>query len=926
MDDSGRKTKDALIGAPADDPQTLTHTSSATRSEHSSVDSLRILRELSHEMSAESPSTQVSPGPLWAHTRATLASTPVPPAGSSSTPNLPNYSSVASAATISGLTSTTSPNNQEAGIPQAGPPPQLRFHPLSWAHHTHGQPPEPSTSTDELQLPHSLGSNTPIPSLAPSEGGIGSSVVGAVPPSLLPVPSLHPLGFPTTMDPTLQSVGLFHPAFLPHLASLEALSSSASLLANPGLSLSPNSSDSTPRTTAPPLSPHLDASQTRKALDPLRFGLSPLPLPEAALSLPALMNPYALALYYQSSLPLLAASQVALPTPIRPGATFPLGSPFLPSSSVLGTSSTRSASSDHERSISMMQSMVPSHRTHQESSFSETATKAPLGGRHARQSSSRLEFGSTHGRNRSSPTSASPSSSKNYSSTNQTPRSVVPSGAVTSADLVPPLTPLRSLSSSKILDISSNESFVYRNKGSTVSFSDLLETSKRSPALKAAADQESRGATMHTSSHATRISSLADEGLAWEASLCDTSGHLPPNALTHPSAEDWFHSWQLNRRVAAKWLTGANADILQLLFDISKFYACNFEGYFLDFIAPDVPSQSVLNEFMRLIKDHIATNMESDSRLVHVATSYFNCSSRKRAAPECGAKLNTQLWFDAAHLEFFESIEGAKKSNSKNLHSAACRACHKSRLPPSVSTLRVVDRLLSLGHPPAVVEEMIRNQAIAKTGGYADDGRLLATTGTIFNRQRKVRTEQSKQMTSPHPSRRKALSSSPPSRLTSMPITPPSPPSDSSDAARTVSSSLVGFNGRSKTRSSSTRPSSSYLRDAPSSSSSLHSNRTPGPSGARDDDAGLPGYDDEEEVLLTLSHLRRSPTTSPVGSPSRASDVSPMATPHPSSDTSHSPRLDEANPGPNTEPNPKKRPKDFHNTSDSSKKKRVRLV
>lgn len=922
MDDSGRKTKDALNGAPAGDPQTLTYTSSATRSEHSSVDSLQILRDLSHEASAESLSTQVSPGPLWAHTRATLASTPVPPAGSSATANLNNSLSTASAATISGLTSTTSPNNQEAGIPHAGPPPQLRFHPLSWAHHTHGQSLEPSNSTDELSMSHSLGPNTPIPSLAPSEGGIGSSVIGAVPPSLLPVPSLHHLGFPTSMDPTLQSVGLFHPAFLPHLASLEALSSSASMLGNPGLSLSPNSSDSTPRTTAP-LSPHVDASQARKGLDPLRFGLSHLPLPDAALSLPALMNPYALALYYQSSLPLLAASQVALPTPIRPGATFPLASPFLPSSPVLGGASTRNMSSDHERSISMAQSMVPNHRAQQESSFSETATKAPLGGRHARQSSSRLEFGSSHSRNRSSPTSSSPSSSKNYSSANQAPRSVVPSGTVTNADLVPPLTPLRSLSSSKGIDISSNESFVYRNKGSTVSFSDLLETAKRSPASKAAAEHESRGATMHTSSHATRISSLADEGLVWEASLCDTSGHLPPNALTHPSAEDWFHSWQLNRRVAAKWLTGANADILQLLFDISKFYACNFEGYFLDFIAPDVPSQAVLNEFMRLIKDHIATNMESDSRLVHVATSYFNCSSRKRAAPECGAKLNTQLWFDAAHMEFFESIEGAKKSNSKNLHSAACRACHKSRLPPSVSTLRVVDRLLSLGHPPAVVEEMIRNQAIAKTGGFADDGRLLATTGTIFNRQRKVRTEQSKQMTSPHPSRRKALSSSPPSRLTSMPTTPPSPPSDSSETARTSSSSMVGFNGRSKTRSSSTRPTSSQMRDEPS---SLQSYRTMDPLTRNDDASEHPGFDEEEEVLLTLSHLRRSPTASPIGSPSRLSDASPVGTPHPSSDNSHSPRLDEANLGPNAEPNPKKRQKDFHNTSDSSKKKRVRLV
>jgi hypothetical protein len=265
---------------------------------------------------------------------------------------------------------------------------------------------------------------------------------------------------------------------------------------------------------------------------------------------------------------------------------------------------------------------------------------------------------------------------------------------------------------------------------------------------------------IHTSSHATRISSLADEGLAWDETLCDLTGKFPAGAIENANAEDWFHSWQLNRRVAAKWLAAADADVSNLLFEISKFYACNFEGTFLEFLAPDYPPVEVLTSFWKTMEEHSLSSLEPDPSLVHVATSYFNCSSRKRAAPECGAKLNTQLWFDIKAKEFFESVEGAKKSNSKNLHSAACRACHKSRLPPSVSTLRVVDKLLAAGHAPSYVEEIIRTQALERCGGVINDGRFIATTGTIFNRQRKVRVEQSKHLLSPHQTRRKASDSS----------------------------------------------------------------------------------------------------------------------------------------------------------------------
>jgi hypothetical protein len=334
-------------------------------------------------------------------------------------------------------------------------------------------------------------------------------------------------------------------------------------------------------------------------------------------------------------------------------------------------------------------------------------------------------------------------------------------------------------------------SFQFRNRSAAVPIAELLAAVAPGSTLGNKDAQHKTGAHASfappASSHATRISSLADEGLSWDPSACDLSGVFPEGVLAHPSAEDWFHSWQLNRRVAAKWISAVDSEVTNFLFDVSKFYACNFEGSFLDFLTPELPSAHALHNFLRLARAHAQASVESDPTLVHVATSYFNCSSRKRSAPECAAKLNTQLWFDLTTLEFFESIEGAKKSNAKNLHSAACLACHKSRLPPSVSTLRIVDKLLAAGHPPTVVEEMIRIAAAKRTGGDLSDGRLIASAGTIFNRQRKVRSEQSKTSLSQHQTRRKAAnypSSSPQSSPGApSPSVNPSAPSNASSPA-----------------------------------------------------------------------------------------------------------------------------------------------
>lgn len=917
MDGSGHETKDSPSRAPVPDPQAHAYTASAMRSGESSLEAQQILHDLSSEAVLETPSTQVSPGPQWAHTRTTLASGLLPPTASPSPANHFNTLTADSSSSASGLTPSTTPHNPENGIlpiSQPGSLPQLRFHPLSWAHLPHNQALETSRAQDVLQQ---LATGV-IPSLAPSEAGSSSPATNAVPPSLLAAPSLAPFIFPQSLDHSSQSPHLYTSAFLPHLAALGALPGTTALLSNPGLPLLPNPSDTTPRGTSSPLAVPEDPLHPRKNIDPLRFGTPSHGLPDATLSLPALMNPYALALYYQSALPFLAAPQLALPQALRPGAAFSLGAPFLPPNMLLNPATTQNASPDQGKSVS-----VPHHPLHSASPSqgSIADARAPLGSRHARQSSSRLEFSSSHNRSRSATHTTLPTASAKLppSATSHSPISA-PSTPGPKTDLhSAAMSPTRSYTPSKaLLEPSLNDSFVYRNKGATVSFAELLEASKNRSSSKTS-DLDTKSTTMHTSSHATRISSLADEGLAWEASLCDTTGHLPTSALGKPSPEDWFHSWQLNRRVAAKWLSGVSAEILQLLFDISKYYACNFEGLFLDFTAPEVPSQAVLAEFLRLIREHIAANMESDSRLVHVATSYFNCSSRKRAAPECGAKLNTQLWFDASQLEFFESIEGAKKSNSKNLHSAACRACHKSRLPPSVSTLRIVDRLLSLGHPPAVVEEMIRNQALAKSGGF-DDGRLLATTGTIFNRQRKVRTEQSKQTTSPHPSRRKSAPSAPSSHLTRTNPNPPSPTYDSSDMMIDGPSSLNKLSGRSKPRGAPLRTATGTPQ------SGLGTFSAPLQSTDHDQDpSALPNTDAEEEVLLTLSHLRRSPLRSPVSSPS---DMTLSDTTN-SSPTALSPRQGEPMPpAPNREPNPKKRSKDLkaQDASQKSAHKRVRLI
>lgn len=417
------------------------------------------------------------------------------------------------------------------------------------------------------------------------------------------------------------------------------------------------------------------------------------------------------------------------------------------------------------------------------------------------------------------------------------------------------------------------DSFVYRNRGSTIAFSDLSKAAALgySPAVRS--ERDGRPYVVSASSHATRISSLADEGIAWDESLCDVAGRLPTDALSRPNSEDWFHSWQLNRRVAAKWLHGIDQAMTNFLLDLSKYYACNFEGSFLEFYAPEVPSTAILNEFLRLGREHAASSVDSDANMIHVVTSYFNCSSRKRAAPECGAKLNTQLWFDATNMEFFESIEGAKKSNSKNLHSAACRACHKSRLPPSVSTLRVVDRLLATGHSPSAVEEMVRSQAIAKTGGAADDGRLLATAGTIFNRQRKVRSEQSKKLASPHQTRWRKTGPTDPETFASAqhhlagPYLPSTASHSFSEALlgsqSSASASSTSSNTRARTRSataaaSNVLPSDLALKILRRRADSPSTTSTAQPATVEGNDQSS----DEEEALETLRGWQRSSSAS----------------------------------------------------------------
>lgn len=121
-----------------------------------------------------------------------------------------------------------------------------------------------------------------------------------------------------------------------------------------------------------------------------------------------------------------------------------------------------------------------------------------------------------------------------------------------------------------------------------------------------------------------------------------------------------------------------------------------------------------------------------------LATSYFNCSSRKRESSTCGAKLNARLWFNTETKEFFETVEGAKKQNQKNAHVLSCRACHKSRLPPSVATLRYIDNLLVSGLSVSAIEERLATLAKEKTGA-ADDGRIVAQSHIIASRQRLLR-------------------------------------------------------------------------------------------------------------------------------------------------------------------------------------------
>ena len=934
MDDSRQEAKGGLDRAPADGPQAVTCTTSTTRSEHTSMDTLQILHEIQGEAVLGTPSTQVSSGPLWAHTRAPLASPPPSSTSSTSPTDLAHTLLSIPSTNLPALNpSVTSSNAETATLPidRLGPMPQLQFQPLSWSHLPDSQTQQPPRRQDlplqALNLPME-GAMLGFPS---SEGGAGSSAIGSIPSSLLQTPSLASLLLPQSLDPSNHSSSIYHPPYLPNFNPLGGLPTIPSLFPNPALHMTPNPSDSTSRLTSPPKTGSIDHNLTRNGADALRLGIPTFPLPTPGIPLSALLNPYALALYYQNPLNILSHSQLPLTSALPSGASIPVSAGALPSSNALLPSSPPSALSKGLKkspSDSTIPTSPSSHHLEPTMSYQKTSSESSHTPHSARHSAISQDLKTTSGKYRAS---GSNSAKAVANTTYFSPNHATSTPASSKSEYLSSTSSSSRMASfqSKSAEYTPGESFVYRNKGSTVSFSELLAASTQGSSLKISGEYDTRTATIHTSSHATRISSLADEGLSWDASLCDTTGHLPSTALTNPSPEDWFHSWQLNRRVAAKWLSGANAEVLQLLFDISKFYACNFEGHFLEFIAPEKPSESILNEFLHLIEDHISNNMESDTRLVHVATSYFNCSSRKRAAPECAAKLNTQLWFDAVQLEFFESIEGAKKSNSKNLHSAACRACHKSRLPPSVSTLRVVDRLLSLGHTPAVVEDMIRAQALAKTGGVADDGRLLATTGTIFNRQRKVRTEQSKQAASPHPSRRKTTpqSSTEPSPRNGFPRPP------SVDFAEETSVRSAKHIGRASTRATSSRNSSNRHTPIPS----IPTDQIL--SSLRQDDGyeSLNPKSEEEEALLTLRGLSRSsPPKSPmvpildIKSPSSSHSTAQSSAQ--SSPTSHSARSDASYLPPSTypssEPNPKKRLKDAESTEGVkiTSSKRVRHV
>lgn len=407
--------------------------------------------------------------------------------------------------------------------------------------------------------------------------------------------------------------------------------------------------------------------------------------------------------------------------------------------------------------------------------------------------------------------------------------------------------------------------------------------------------------------HTTRTSSLTEEGLAWGQTKCDTKG-IPKSQLEQPQTNEWFHTWQLNRRVIAKWLDvicskakddvqamddgsgacdGANeaseamepntsqhfvdspatrrsplpssssfrpassstgtyvsdplrtdeanlgqtrpgdsshgesapATILanallatqlnDLLIDICKYFSTDFEGSFTDFVLDDVPfaqdeqvkldaHQHALRYFLALIDTlhtekedeksvmeplegtiadknselaatspaatgpaHSATKISSallakatatsssssSPKLINVATSYFNCASRKSKSTVCGAKLNARVWYNVETREFVETVEGAKKKNRQNVHSATCTAMHKSRLPPSLSTIRIVDTLLTMGYSITAVEEFVYDLALKRCGrSPVDDGRLIARCDVITKRQMIYLQESSKHM------------------------------------------------------------------------------------------------------------------------------------------------------------------------------------
>jgi hypothetical protein len=182
-----------------------------------------------------------------------------------------------------------------------------------------------------------------------------------------------------------------------------------------------------------------------------------------------------------------------------------------------------------------------------------------------------------------------------------------------------------------------------------------------------------------------------------------------------------------------------------MIFDLCRFYASDFDGSFFDFIVYHCRSRqevqakladyrAAANSFCRLIEETKTENTGSSPTVLHIATSYFNCSSRKRETTTCGAKLNARLWYNMETKQFVESVEGAKKNNLKNTHAPNCCAIHKSRLTPSINTIRLVDRLLASGLSPSAVEQEVREHA--KSNGSSEDGRSVARLSSILTRQR----------------------------------------------------------------------------------------------------------------------------------------------------------------------------------------------